>query len=84
MLWCGRLQPPVLRLWVLNLLDAGTQQLILQQCGVGQAVFAIVRGGVLGFAVLAGGLLIFIDPVEVHAPVGPGPRGDEAVTMLAG
>lgn len=25
-----------------------------------------------------------IDPVEVHTPVGPGPRGDEAVTMLAG
>ena len=47
MLWCGRLQPPVLRLWVLNLLDAGTQQLILQQCGVGQAVFAIVRGASL-------------------------------------
>ncbi|EGW03119.1 hypothetical protein I79_013831 [Cricetulus griseus] len=25
-----------------------------------------------------------VDPVEVHTPVGPGPRGDEAVTMLAG
>jgi hypothetical protein len=34
----GGLQPAVLGLWVLHLLNAGTQQLILQQGGVGQAI----------------------------------------------
>lgn len=38
MLWGGWLQPPILCLWVLHLLDAGTQQLILQQCGVSKAI----------------------------------------------
>lgn len=39
----GWLQPPVLRLWVLHLLNASTQQLILKQCRVSQA---ICKGGV--------------------------------------